>query len=65
MLREEQLHDPGEKCPWICTVALVMSDMQHSAQDSNKCLTGRTNKALPNFSSPSFAVTALLLPCFS
>lgn len=53
MLRQEQLHDPGEMCPWICMVASVMPDVWGPAQDSNKQPIGRASKAHLSLISPS------------
>lgn len=53
MLRQEQLRDPREVCPWLCKVASVMSDVWGPAQDSNKQPTGRASKAHLSLISPS------------
>lgn len=46
-------HDPGEMCPWICMVVLLMSDVWGPSQDSNKQPTGRASKANLSLTSPS------------
>lgn len=47
------VHDQGEMCPWVCTVASVMSDVWGPAQDSNEQPTGQASKAHLSLISPS------------